>query len=292
MEPRQTISNPTFAPTSEHIRQRHHRSQRHALWRRRLTETNCEVADIDLPGEETVSQDREWCLVHFDNGEKRRIRFHDYDEIYEIPGLYEKLFYENLSCNSPWRVADLLVDTCSEYDINLHDLRVLDVGAGNGMVGDELVQRGVRHVVGIDIYDEARDATMRDRQGIYRDYHVVDLTKLKPAVESRLREHRFNCMTTVAALGFGDIPPLAFNTALDLVQTGGVIAFNIKEDFIDECETSEFSKLIRELKVEGILRVECYQRYCHRLTTTGDKLYYVGMVAQKLTDLPAKYRGQ
>ena len=36
-----------------------------------------------------------------EDGEAKRLRFHDYDEIYKRPGLYEQLFYERLGCNSP-----------------------------------------------------------------------------------------------------------------------------------------------------------------------------------------------
>src|SRR5436305_13260775 len=46
-------------------------------------------------------QDAEWCWVKIEDGPKRRIRFHDYPEIYEIPGLYERLFYDELRCDSP-----------------------------------------------------------------------------------------------------------------------------------------------------------------------------------------------
>jgi hypothetical protein len=37
-------------------------------------------------------------------------------------------------------------------------------------------------------------------------------------------------MTSVAALGFGDIPPEVFESAFELVEDGGWAAFTIKED--------------------------------------------------------------
>ena len=40
-------------------------------------------------------------------------------------------------------------------------------------------------------------------------------------------------MTSVAALGFGDVPPEVFTAAFDLVEDGGWVAFTIKEDFLD-----------------------------------------------------------
>ena len=42
-----------------------------------------------------LSQDEEWCEVLLD-GEWRRIRFHDYGDIYAVEGLYEHLFYVRL----------------------------------------------------------------------------------------------------------------------------------------------------------------------------------------------------
>ena len=63
-------------------------------------------------------------------------------------------------------------------------------------------------------------------------------------------------MTTVAALGFGDIPPAAFVGAFNLIETPGLLAFTIKDDFLGDDDPSGFSGLI--------------QRSCRwRRTTTG-----------------------
>lgn len=58
--------------------------------------------------DEEPDQDQEWCeLVHSD-GTAERLRFHDYDRIFSVPGRYEQLFYEELECNSPVVVRGLL----------------------------------------------------------------------------------------------------------------------------------------------------------------------------------------
>jgi len=123
--------------------------------------------------EEDRDQDEEFCEVAL-HGETRRIRFHDYHELYAIPGLYEQLFYEKLKCDSPHTIATLLDEQLD--DDAAADLRVLDVGAGNGMVGEELDRMGAEHIVGVDIIEEAAEAAQRDRPGVYDDYFVVDLT--------------------------------------------------------------------------------------------------------------------
>lgn len=243
--------------------------------------------EIRLPDEQGLDQDEEWC--HFRLGDKwQRLRFHDYEDIYRVPGLYECLFYRTLKCCSPQRVVSLLDDVLSERPDEFADLRVLDVGAGNGMVGQELKAVGAHRVIGVDICAEAKTATHRDRPGIYSDYLITDLTDLPEQEEKRLRGERLNCLTTVAALGFGDIPPAAFVTALRVLETPGWLAFNLKENFLSDTQ-SGFSNLVRTLSEEGIIRFEAYRRYQHRLSVTGKPLFYVAMIAKKMREIPESY---
>ena len=65
---------------------------------------------LHLPPEharDELDQDQEWCEIEI-NGERQRIRFHDYASIYNVPGLYERLFAEQLECDSPRFVTELL----------------------------------------------------------------------------------------------------------------------------------------------------------------------------------------
>jgi len=259
------------------------------LWRKRLEEIGSEVEDIRLPDSDNgVDQDQEWCEFQF-RGKKRRVRFHDYADVFRIPGLYEEIFYECLECNSPSYICNLLDDVAREYGEDPGNFRVLDVGAGNGMVGDELQELDMAEaIVGIDITPAAKEATERDRPDVYDDYLVADLTDLPETDEERLRRANANCLTTVAALGFGDIPPLAFAKALDLIETPGWLAFNVKENFLREQEQSGFSRLIRRLNREGYIQTLCYRRYQHRVSIAGKPLYYVAVVARKLKDVDSE----
>ncbi len=236
----------------------------------------------------TLDQDEEWCTVAV-NGKHRKIRFHDYDEVFEVPGLYERLFYEKLKCTSPETVCDLLEEELAESDDSVSDLIVLDVGAGNGMVGEQLVDRGAESIVGIDIIGAARDAARRDRPGVYDDYVVADLTDLPRDVSRQLEDARFNCMTSVAALGYGDIPTAAFARAFNLISTPGWVAFNIKEDFLKDADTTGFAGFIRRMIDSGILKARLMRRYRHRLSLAGEPLYYVAIVGRKQRDVPESW---
>src|SRR5919202_2582650 len=121
----------------------------------------------------TADQDEEWCEVEYD-GETRRLRFHDYADIYSIPGLYERLIYEELRCESPRVIARLVENELARRGTDPASLRVLDLGAGNGIVAEELADVGVRHLVGVDIIEAAATASERDPPALYAYYVVCD----------------------------------------------------------------------------------------------------------------------
>jgi predicted TPR repeat methyltransferase len=214
------------------------------------------------------------------------MRLHDYAGIYKRPGLYEYLFANLLQCTSPQRVTSLLAGTLREWQQQATDLSVIDLGAGNGMVGDQLRLLGIRELVGVEIIPEAAQAAHRDRPGLYDDYVVADLCELRAADAERLRARQPNCLTTVSALGFGDIPPRAFGTAFNLISAPGWLAFNIKETFLSGKDESGFSRLIRALSDREFIQIQAYRRYSHRLSVDSQRLNYVAMVARKLRPMP------
>ena len=240
---------------------------------------------LRMPADSTLSQDAEWCEALVD-GEWKRFRFHDYHLIYDVPGLYEKLFYGELGCGSPKVVVSLLSEAMRAREQDPSSLRVLDFGAGNGMVGEVLRAAGASAIVGADILPEARRAALRDRPGLYDDYLVADFTELGSDEVGRLRGHRLNALAVVAALGFGDIPTQAFATAFNAVQDGGWVAFNIRDLFMRSDDESGFASLIRLMTDRGYLQLEMTRRYVHRVNVAGEPLEYIALVGRKFAPLP------
>src|SRR3954453_14981782 len=247
-----------------------------------------QLFELYLPPRQTgggLDQDEEWCEVELD-GERRRIRFHDYAAIYDIPGLYEHLFAELLECNSPAVVCDLLGAELDAAGVDPGALTALDFGAGNGVVAERLAELDADSIVGVDLLPAARDAALRDRPGLYEDYFAADITALGPEVRGELEGYGFNLMTCVAALGFGDIPPAAFAEAFNLVESPGWIAFNLRERFLEDSDPAGFGAFIRRMLDEGVLEERARKSYAHRKSCAGEPLTYLALVAEKHGDVP------
>lgn len=251
--------------------------------------TTAQDVHVEFPTESTdPTQDRESCRVVVD-GEARTIRFHDYDEIFAVEGLYERIFHKHLDCRSPTEAVGQLEEALEAEGVDPATLAGIDVGAGNGLVGEGLRRLGVASLVGVDIIQASADAARRDRPEVYDDYVVCDLTALDAGQRERLCAHRPNLMTTVAALGFDDIPPQAFAEAFNLVGDGAWIAFNIKVDFLDETDRSGFRGLIAQMLETGVLDERGRRRYRHRLSMNGEPLDYVAIVGRKRADVPPAF---
>jgi predicted TPR repeat methyltransferase len=217
-----------------------------------------------------VEQDEEWCEALVD-GAVRRFRFHDYAAIFAVPGLYERIFHDLLECTSPRVLAELLAEVVRE------PVRVLDLGAGNGIVGEELrAHVPVAALHAVDLLPEAAAAAARDRPGVYDSYTVADLTAQTLPLE-------VDALVVCAALGFGDIPPEVFSAASALVRRPGLVGYTIKEEFLGAADRSGFAALLADLESRGELVPLRERRYVHRLTMQGDPLHYVARVCRAQT---------
>lgn len=245
--------------------------------------TPTQLHDIRFPAADCreLTQDEAFFYLR-ENGDSVELRFHDYEQIYQRPGLYEQLFYQRLRCTSPAKAAELLARVLSNNNEHVNSLRVLDLGAGNGMVGELL---DAARVVGIDISRSAQIACERDRPHAYDAYYVQDLSSPGSAALADLQRWNFNCMTCIAALGFGDIPVPAFAHAFNLVGNAGWVAFNIRDTFMSEADRSGFSRLIKHLLASNTMELHHLERYRHRLSSEGDPLFYYMLVGRKHADI-------
>jgi tRNA A58 N-methylase Trm61 len=142
-----------------------------------------------------------------ENGQERRLKLHDYGEVYRIPGLYHYLALEKLDYRSPEVMSELFVEHLNDRGESIQDLRLLELGAGSGLFGQTITKLGIDSIIGIDIVPEAAEAAQRDYPGVYQDYFVEDLTQLSTVAFDQLQARNFNGFVCCSALSAGHIPP-------------------------------------------------------------------------------------
>ena len=201
------------------------------------------------------------------------VHLHDYERVYAVPGLYEYVVQERLECSSPQVVAEGFVKAAARLELDLNSMTVLDVGAGTGLVGELVRRGGVARIVGVDSLLAARMACLRDRPDVYADYVVGDFL-LGDVVREALRPHSFGGLVSAGAFGGTHATPQALENALAILLPGAPVAFTIDERWMDEADPDGFGAAVRRLVADGDLVVTERTRFLHRMTTTGQPIFY------------------
>jgi len=245
-----------------------------------MTQTNFQIRLPDNAGNLSINEEYFFLTQ---NGQERRLRLHDYDEVYSIPGLYEYIAIEILKYRSPEIMSSLLVEKVTETGLPIDKLKILELGAGSGLFGKALAKLGITSIVGIDIVPEAAVAANRECPGVYQDYIVEDLTQLSESTKNRIKEQQLNCLVCCSALSSDHIPVAAFNEALNLLQEGGWVMFNIAQtSYENQNNPPEFIRFYRHAIAEGTLKLHDTHVYNHRSFFNGQTLKYVAILTQKI----------
>lgn len=218
------------------------------------------------------------------NGKERKVRLHDYPEIYSIPYLYEYLMTK-LQAKSHTVLSSLLIDRLTQAGGAVEDLVVLEVGAGSGMVGKALADLGVKSIAGIDIVPEAAEAAKRQYPGVYENYYVEDLTQLSAKTWDTLSSRGFNCIVCGSALGFNHIPALAWAKAYNMIAPNGWIAFNVQKERWEDKSENSFSAWHPWVAKTDIFEITQTHNYRHRFYMDGRSLEYVAIIGRKQSNI-------
>jgi hypothetical protein len=224
--------------------------------------------------------DQEEVVVRFaDDGHEERVRVQDYARVYAVAGLYEAIVQDRLGCQTPDRVASMLARAARELDRPPRSVRVLDLGAGNGVSGQALAAQGLRPVVAIDTEPAARAAAIRDRPGLYEAYLITDVLALTPAEVRAIRGLAPTALACVGAIGLDHVPPAALPAALELLADDSLLAYTVSETnrAVDGAEISaRLSEIGSRWRIEELAR----ERYRHRLSVTGQPIWWEAVVAR------------
>ena len=168
----------------------------------------------------------------------------------EIAGIYSKWattydadLIEDADYVAPQRCSDIL-----EQYVPSQEACILDGGAGTGLFGQLLHQRGYRNIIGMDIaqgmLEEAR------KKGVYRELHREVLGEpLSFAGDT------FDAVSCIGVFSPGQGPADAFNELIRVTKPGGYILFTLQAKFYDSFDFGYKAKLL-ELETAGKWNLE------------------------------------
>jgi predicted TPR repeat methyltransferase len=222
---------------------------------------------VRFPPQELGAPDEEAFEVTFPDGRVERFTMHDYARVYAVPGLYEEVVQRMLACATPAKVAELLAAAATG------EVRVVDLGAGNGVSGEALAAAGLHPVVAIDIEPAARPATLRDRPGLYELVLTGDVAALAPRDAAAVRALQPNALTLVGALGNDHVGPDGLVAAAGLLEPEALIAYAYPP-YEDE------GPLRAALGTLGEVEELARDRYVHRRTASGGERVWEAVVVR------------
>lgn len=207
------------------------------------------------------------------------VHLHDYARLYAVPGLYECVVQDLLGCRSPQVAVAALARSLDRLGQAAADLRLLDLGAGTGLVGELARAAGVRSVIGTDALMQAREACLRDRPGVYEAYFVGDLAQSGTDLLGRLRACSPGGLVSTGAFGGGHAGASALAKAVDMLPAGAPVVFTINERWMRVGAPDGFLLALNELVGSGRLMLLERSRFEHRRTTSGESIEYELIVA-------------
>jgi predicted TPR repeat methyltransferase len=142
----------------------------------------------------------------------------------------------NLGYTTPEHVADAV---CRHLD--RRNLRLLDVGAGTGLMGEKLYRRGYRHLIGMDASQGM--LAQAARKGIYGL-----LSRMVLGRPLGYASRAFDGLMASGVFSSGQAPPESLLELRRVVRPGGWIIFSLKWDGVFE---SAFLPTIQQLEERG-----------------------------------------
>jgi SAM-dependent methyltransferase len=107
------------------------------------------------------------------------------------------------------------------------EARILDAGAGTGLVGVVLSRNGYRDMVAMDLsrgmLEEAR------KKNVYREFHQMMMGETLD-----FPSNSFDAVISIGVLTVGHAPASSFDELIRVTKSGGHIVFSLRSDVYEE----------------------------------------------------------
>jgi SAM-dependent methyltransferase len=103
------------------------------------------------------------------------------------------------------------------------DARILDAGAGTGLVGELLAKEGYKNLVAMDISEGMLEEAVK--KGVYQEFHQMVMGEtLDYANDS------FDAVVSVGVMTVGHAPASSLDELIRITKPGGYIVYSLRPD--------------------------------------------------------------
>jgi predicted TPR repeat methyltransferase len=135
---------------------------------------------------------------------------------------YDHDLVDGLGWDKPARVVQTLLPF---LPLPASNPKILDVGAGTGLVGDVLSRHGFQNLTAVD-FCPAMLARALSR-GVYKELLEMDVSQ-----PLTLPEAHFDALTAVGIFTEGHLGPACLAQLCRPVKAGGLLAFSLRDDLL------------------------------------------------------------
>ena len=160
-------------------------------------------------------------------------------ELEERYDQWAKRYDDDLDRDFGWLGPAIALEACKQYLPT--DARILDAGAGTGLVGKMLAEAGFHRLTAIDMspgmLEEARS------KGVYRD-----LRRMVLGQELDFPDDSFDAVVSIGVLTLGHAPARSLDEIVRVTKPGGFLIFTLRPDLY---ENAGFREVREELETAG-----------------------------------------
>ncbi|MDY6783161.1 MAG: class I SAM-dependent methyltransferase [Cyanobacteriota bacterium] len=174
--------------------------------------------------------------MNAENKQEKLYRSQSHKELVENYRLWAKDYDQELRDDCHYSAPQKVVKRLSQFVAK--DAKILDAGAGTGLVGEILFEKGYFNVEGMDISAEMLEQARK--KNVYTALHQKVMGE-----PLGFPSDSFAAIVSVGVFTYGHAPSCSFDELIRIALPGGYILFTLRLDFY---ENSDFKQKLAALE--------------------------------------------
>lgn len=147
---------------------------------------------------------------------------------------YDSDLATEFAWNSPQHAADVFAKHVSK------PAKILDAGAGTGLVGECLAEAGYKDLVAMDLSQGMLDEAKK--KNIYNDFHQMAL-----GASLDFLSNEFDSVISVGVFTQGHAPANSFDELIRITKPAGIIVFSLRVDIYENDGFKEYQENLENI---------------------------------------------